>query len=1294
MALPTVKVAISNGHFRESLMNFGDRGTWSTVGGFSGGNTILTDTNANWVADEWIGYRIRVDVNDANTIATVVDNTENTITVSGDHSGLTAGTDTYRIGAGLKGTASASNSTTITLTSITNEWGTTIAPKEDELIGMTIVPDKLDGTGYAITDNSAVTTGSMTVTIGTAVTVSSTSFEIGRGASASVYPEAINISAELNEPKQLEAAVIYDVVGADKFEQETDIDNPLMLGSLARVTETTGNKILFEGHIQTAPTSINAETRAVQFTAYDKLAILDYTVIPATAISDTGTLPSYGFSDSTPLIESDIKGYGGDNKVYQTKAFEDYSYVSQPFGYAGSVNSNGTYNTRTSGGSTSGATLEPDSGTPFDTDLIKAGAVVINTTDKKITHIKSVTDNNTIVCTDAIWTSGDKYLILSKNWQVGEGIQSDADYTTNAGWSMNTVTRADLDAPSGSTAADDTSAGTTQVYVGRSSGTQDVPIPFAGRAWGMLVHTDYVELFHYSGYQEQDGKYYLYALNNIAQTARNTRGDLTNAWEVTSTSYKGRAWTSGAYLIEVFPNRFGVNPPNVYHKQYKPVAEIGVVASEGIIQMPQGDAKWDGHTSLYCHQYSYDGDASSSPDKGTSDDSLDISDVVRTAVTGLTDTSASNEDIISKSKMTGGAGLTFDTTNSKDTGIKINAFSYTAYGEGSTPIQPKQLIDKLCVDSGVIYDLRYDDNTNKVIFKPLAQKALASADITLSAGSVTSLTRERDVSDVYSAMLLQVQTPDNNYFAPENILQFACNFQDSGVGANQKSSAAQPEFDSDSYSSGASIPEYFWDCVHLRGLGKDVSYFGSATDPFGGVKYGGFTNLIATSIWQKGIWFGTGKNGASANMLNSDGLAGVPTIGTDGETPLHLVTMWFRDGINLDIDKFRFKTAFAGEIINGATYRVEVSTNLNPTDPFNAGTTWQNFNANSLEIPVGNERLIRYGTGASFAPNETPAKEQAARREVIQESGQIELGNCQVKGVKGIRILALASPVAQQGWWGEGRALLRDNNRTDGIQTFGWNVESDGSTTTGYGTTSEVWTRPQAAYYGKGSGDPKWNGNGQDGAGYNKDPSAITYAEGGDGNAYPTTAFVNAIENTVYSHSGTTTPTDSNDTTRAGYTQLCNMLGNFEITGVGKKALFVRVTKNQTTERDTQRKAYSPSYKKVASMGYKTSPIPLTDFSISEAQGLGQQFIDDKLRRYQARDYSLDGLSPFVNSNNLPVLGQTIAIADDTQGTPSAVSYSGIMTQYEFTMDANGTRFDFRLEDYDQLNTATYIQAS
>ena len=175
--------------------------------------------------------------------------------------------------------------------------------------------------------------------------------------------------------------------------------------------------------------------------------------------------------------------------------------------------------------------------------------------------------------------------------------------------------------------------------------------------------------------------------------------------------------------------------------------------------------------------------------------------------------------------------------------------------------------------------------------------------------------------------------------------------------------------------------------------------------------------------------------------------------------------MWFRDGISLDIDKFKFTTAFAGEIINGATYRVEVSTDLDVTDPFHTDTTWQNFNANSLQIACGNTRLIRYGTGATFEtdPRKGTSAEWDARREVIQESGQIELGNCQVKGVKGIRILALASPVAQQGWWGEGRCQVRKEDTANGAQTFGWNVESDGSTTTGYGTTSEVWTRPQAA---------------------------------------------------------------------------------------------------------------------------------------------------------------------------------------------------------------------------------------
>ena len=153
------------------------------------------------------------------------------------------------------------------------------------------------------------------------------------------------------------------------------------------------------------------------------------------------------------------------------------------------------------------------------------------------------------------------------------------------------------------------------------------------------------------------------------------------------------------------------------------------------------------------------------------------------------------------------------------------------------------------------------------------------------------------------------------------------------------------------------------------------------------------------------------------------------------------------------------------------------------------------------------------------------------------------------------------------------------------------------------------------------------------------------------------------------------------------------MFTNFKVTGVGKKALFVRTTKSQTTKTDVERLAFSPAYKKVASMGYKLDPVKLDGFSKAEAQGLGQQFLDDKLRRFQARDYSLEGKSPFVNSNDLPHLGQTIRVADDTQGNGAGSGFTGIMTSYNFTLNADGTRFDFRLEDYDRNNTAQYIQA-
>ena len=154
----------------------------------------------------------------------------------------------------------------------------------------------------------------------------------------------------------------------------------------------------------------------------------------------------------------------------------------------------------------------------------------------------------------------------------------------------------------------------------------------------------------------------------------------------------------------------------------------------------------------------------------------------------------------------------------------------------------------------------------------------------------------------------------------------------------------------------------------------------------------------------------------------------------------------------------------------------------------------------------------------------------------------------------------------------------------------------------------------------------------------------------------------------------------------AGYDQAKCAIGNFEIKGDGVFEMHVRVTKDHSSEGYPERITYSPSYQKIAGLGYKVNPVPLENFSDTEALTIGHRFLDDKLRRYQARDYSLDGKSPFLNSNDLPYLGQTIKIADDS-------NFTGILTSYEFTMNSEGARFDFRLEDYDRNKTAQYIQA-
>ena len=1217
MALPIIKIAVSNGHFQESLQNYGDRGTW-TAELFSSPNTILTDANANWVENEWADYSCVVDTNGTSNVATIVSNTETTITVSGNQTGIvTPDTTTYRIAGGLTGTVTANGtaSTTITVSGAKNKWNESKTILADELIGMTFVPDKLDGTAYAITDNTATT-----ITIGTAIAVTATTFEIGRGASATLYPEELEISGELNEPSQLSASVIYDVVGTNKFEQDTDIDNPLMLGSTVRVSESTGGKMMFDGIVHECPTDINTDDRAVQFTAYDKLSILDYTMIPGTKITSDGDLPTFAWSKATPLVEAGAKGWASDNKIFQTKALQDYSYTPQPFAMPiATTNGNGTWTavqlTNTITGTSS--TFQYSSG-GLDSDIIKPGCVVFNLTREKATYVESVDSDTQITCVDSIWQTGNRFVILSCNWQNGEGVTSDADYSAGSGYAFTTGLREQLEAPANNAEAD---ADSTRLYVGRLSGSRDVHIPFSGRGWVMISSGTTVELVHYNGYiyDFEKEKYYLNAYNTTPAIDRNTRGDLTNSWKRADGGELGIQWIADSKVNEIFPNRFGGSQPLVFDDDKgKPFTKesYAVTASEGAIHFSQGENKWDGKTELYAHQYSYDGDASSSnPDKGTSDDAIDISDLVQIATTGLLDSSASLENIINESKQTGGAGLVFDTTNSKNTGIYVNNLYYKGFEDSGISKHPKEFIEKLCDDSGLIYDLRYDPINEKVIFKPLVQQS--SPDITFAAGSLVSLARERDVSDVYSAILLQVQTPEQNYFDPQNVAQY-------GTGVNNSGTTAQSGFTKGSYSSGSSIPDYFWDVTHMRGLGPDVESYDSATK--------GFANQnmwFYQSVWKKCLWQDTSKNNDKAIRQVIQGDSGIPTVNSSG-VPLHVMTFWFRDAISLDADEFTFRPRFSHEGHNGATYRIEVTTGIDVSDPLSASTTWQYFNDNAISTEIG-------GSGWK----------------------SIKLNKCQVKGINGIRISALASPFAQNGWVGENRMLLRQTDADLGFKTYG------------YGGAAETFsaTLPQ----GRRTKNPRWNGNRQDAWGLNGTHSGINI----------TTAFQNALDNTEANNSGT----------RAGYVQTGNMFTDFSITGVGKKALFVRTTKAQRTKDDVERLAFSPAYKKVASMGYKIDSVKLDGFSKAEAQGLGQQYLDDKLRRFQARDYSLEGKSPFVNSYDLPYLGQTIRVADDTQGNGAGSGFTGILSSYNFTFNAEGTRFDFRLEDYDRNNTAQYIQA-
>ncbi len=1292
MALPTIKVAISNGHFQESLQNFGDRGTWTSVGSFSGGNTVLTDTGANWVDDEWIGFIIVVDTNESNpTPATIVDNDSTSITVSGDHSGLTAGTDTYRIAGGVEGTVTANGtpSRTIALANIKNKWGTTVVPETNEFKNMYFCPDKLDGTSYKITSNNATT-----ITLDGAepeIAVTATSYEIGRGASATVYPESLNISAELNEPKSLSANVVYNVVGG--FDDDDSITNAVQLGSLVRVTETTGNKTLFEGNIYESPVSIDPDQRLIAVTAFDRLALLDHTVIPVT----TDDPSSYAFGKSTPVLESGRLGKDSNNFYLQTKGYQDYTYAPRPFAisayssvtakpYASTGTSDGTWlSVQATTGST-GSTLKYATGgfltgTPGE-DQIEEGNVVIklNSTpaNSRVSYVANVNSDTQITTVDDLsWASGDYFVILSKNWQVGEGIESDSDYVTRTtasgtldGFKIIDALRKELVAVADADDNPEDDPTKTKIYTGRNStfasGLRDLKRDYNGRGWVLLIKEDRVEIAQYSGYLYDyvESKWYLRAYNDVPDTARNTRNDLTGNYD-TGTFTNSITWADNTPVLEIYPNRLGVTPPKVFEDNVqinswrghsynvnKPgsMASDGkataVVPTEGVIQFSQGDVNKNDLKKVRAHIFSYDGDArSGSPDKGTDSSAIDITDIVQIAVTGLSNTSATAQDIISTSKLMGGAGIQLDTGESLDTGVKVNRFDYQAYGDSPSSIHPKELIEKLSDDAGLLFDLRYDDSGGKVIFKPLLQNT--TADITLSTGSVTALTREKDVSDVFSASLVQVSAPRQSVFDPRNILQYGCNFNTASV---PKSNAIPSDFSSGGYSTGTP-PDFFWGRTYLNGLGPDI--VDSYEEDLPSIE-----RYLIQSVWCKNEWYKKTKRTSNIGSrdyarTNSNSWQAINSRADNGNL-LPVITLWFRGGRTLKtLDDFQFTAYKCWEKPRRRyTFKIEVSADVDLTDPLGTGT-WSPYNDKCLWLSTRGRGNHNINVG--------------------------ETGNCEVKNIKAIRILGAQGTDALGGYWAEGREITRRKSFAEkGWQTWGWNATADSTSNTSLAETFDVSNAPDGGY-GNNRNRPVWNNNKQDASGI-ANVDRWQNLSSGD----PT--YDGEIKSGFETAIGSTDTNPGGGTEKAGYTQCQYAVGNFRIRGEGVYAMYVRVTKNESTKGSPERLKYSPSYKKIAGLGYKVNPIPLENFAETEAITIGKNHLDDKLRRYQARDYSLDGASPFVNSNNLPALGQTIKISDDGD-------FTGIVTSYEFSMSSAGARFDFRLEDYDRNKTAQYIQA-
>ena len=574
----------------------------------------------------------------------------------------------------------------------------------NEFAGFRLVPNEKDGTSFPVVSNTAtaiLVTGDMTT-----VASSGDAYRVGDGQAGRFNVESISIEGDLNEPKTLTTTILADVVGDESAEDESDKQNAIQLG--ARVQCWRSSVRFFDGHIVEDPVNLEYDSRAVSITAYDRLSVLDLSVVPDGVEGTSDSIGEgsgrYIWSETTPLL------LHRRTPLKETLGFSSPSYTIDPIFLDDTVAS-----------APVGLTIEAttggfEGGTPPSTaedwakrHRVEKGARVLNLNTNSLTYIADVVDDTHITLVGGTWNNGDRFLVFDKAWQFGE--------------------------------SDTLSSGITDTDT-------TLPIGADWEGWGIrgwvLIYKDGAgskfEIAYYDGYLFDGGtsKWNLIAWNeNRVATGRGDFGTT------------AQAFVSGQNVLELFPNRFAdgillqkggmVQDP----KTFEAFPDIGIIETNA-----------SGVTNYEVSTSSYDGDANSTTGGTTGSplrtgdnmgDALDVADVVNR--------------VLRSPKQYGGVGLTASEVDTNDTGLILNALEYSPKNSG---LYAREVIEEVGTKSENFYRLIWKDNAGQVLFENLAQKT--SADITLSAGSVVSLAREQTVSDIRTGVLMTFENEGKSLF--------------------------------------------------------------------------------------------------------------------------------------------------------------------------------------------------------------------------------------------------------------------------------------------------------------------------------------------------------------------------------------------------------------------------------------------------------------------------------------------------------------------------------------------------